>query len=618
MAVMSKMREYTKVFLIILVFAFVGTIIFDWGMDFTGIKQKTGVIATINGQDITVEQFYGNYEQQIDQYRQNRGDDPPESQLEFIRNQVWENMVRDVLVTQEIEKRGIKATNKEILHYIYNEPPEIIKQNFQSEQGQFDPAKYQAALNDAGADVFWRQVESYMRVSLPYQKFQDEFEATVLVTEGLIREDYLKRNQKATVRYIFFNPENYRHKTTPSPGASTEGHADQLAVEKSEIEKYYKEHEQDFKDSEKRKIEYVIFSTKATPADSDSVRVRAMDILQRAKGGEDFAELAKTYSEDESNREKGGELGFFKRGAMVKPFEEAAFAAAPGEIVGPVKTSFGLHIIKVVAKKIETNEDKKAEEMVQASHILLKFQPSPQTVEAARDSADYFSSLARETDWEAGKQSEKVSTQTSPLFAEGSGFVPGVGVKPAASRFVFRSKVGTISEPFEVPQGFLVLRVAEIQNERTKPLSEVQAQIENTLRAEKLKDLAYEAAKKVRAKISQDATFEDIAAQDSLEIKTPEPFTRSGYISGLGRDPYFIGAAFSLQPNQISQPVKGARGTYLIQLLNLDPFDETDYQEKKEAIRAQLVDRAKQNAFSEWYADAKEKAKIKDYRNQYF
>ncbi|MCI0691558.1 peptidylprolyl isomerase [candidate division KSB1 bacterium] len=620
MEMMKAMRENTHIVLGILLLAFLGLIVVEWGSESTIFrpKEQTGVIATINGYDIHYEQFYRAYEQQLEQYKQQTGQEPAENQLDYFRNQVWENMVREVLVTQEIEKRGIKATNKEIVHYIYNEPPDIIKQNpsFQKD-GQFDNAKYQAALNDASADQFWRQVEGYLRASLPYQKFQDEFDATALVTESQVRNDYVKRNQKATVRYIFFNPENYRKKANDASG--------QIPVEKGAIDQYYKEHEQEFKEAEKRKIDYIIFSNKATRADSDTVRSLAADILRRARSGEDFAQLAQIYSEDESNRDKGGDLGFFKRSAMVKPFEDAAFAANPGDIVGPVQTTFGLHVIKVVAKKKENDENKdkktkegEGEEMVQASHILLKFQPSRQTIEAAKDSASYFASLAKETGWEAALKADQLTTQTSPFFDEGSGFVPGVGVKRSVSYFVFRSTVGEVSEALEVPQGFLVLRVAEVQADRIKPLEEVQAQIENIVRLEKLKDFAFEAAKAARAKLDQNMTLEDLAAQDSLEIKTAEPFARNGFVSGLGKDPNFIGTAFSLQPNQISPAVKGSRGSYLIQLLHLDAIDEADYQAKKEMIREDLMNRAKQGAFAEWYTHVKEKANIKDYRDLYF
>jgi len=629
MAMMTKMREQTHIVLGILLVAFLALIVVEWGSESTIFmsKEQSGVIASINGHDIHYEQFARAYEQQLEQYKQQSGQEPPENQLDYLRNQVWENMVREVLVTQEIGKRGIKATDKEIVHYIYNEPPDIIKQNpsFQNEQGQFDNAKYQAALSDPKAGQFWVQVENYLRASLPYQKFQDEFDATAVVTDAEVRDDYVKRNQKATVRYLFFNPENYR----PRAGG-TDG---QIPLEKSAVEKYYKDHEEEFKDAEKRKIDYVIFSNKATPADSDSVRSLANQILQRAKSNEDFAALAQTYSEDESNRDKGGDLGFFKRGAMARPFEEAAFGANPGDIIGPVHTTFGLHIIKVIAKKTEApegenedktdkkkkgKEEKSGEEMVQASHVLLKFQPSRQTVDAARDSANYFSSAARESGWEMALQNEKLSAQTSTPFAKGSGFVPGVGMKPLVSSYVFRSEAGTISDFFEVPPGFMVLRIAEVQPERIKPLEEVQAQIENTLRTDKLKEAAYDAARAARAKLNGSMTLEDLAAQDSLEIKAAEPFARSGFISGLGRDPSFIGTAFSLQPNQISPAVKGNRGAYLIQLVNVEPINEADFQAQKETTRAQLLERAKQNAFAQWYTDLKEKADIKDFRELYF
>ncbi len=640
MAMMTKMREKTHIVLGFLLVAFLALIVVEWGSESTIFRSKemSGVIASINGYDIHYEQFAQAYEQQIEQYKQQSGQEPQENQFDYFRNQVWENMVREVLIMQEIEKRGLKASNKEIVHYIFKEPPDIIKQSpaFQNEQGQFDNAKYQAALNDANMNETWRGVENYMRSTLPRQKFQDEFDASVLVTDADVRDDYVKRNQKATVRYVFFNPENYRK-------YFGEGVSDQKillqfpvpvvdkAENEKEIEKYYKEHEQEFKEAEKRKIDYVIFSNKATPADSDTVRSLAGQILQRAKSGEDFAALAQTYSEDESNRDKGGDLGFFKRGQMEKPFEDAAFGANPGDIIGPVRTRYGLHIIKVVGRKFEEpaadankekkkkGEKEKGEEMVQASHVLLKFQASRRTVDAARDSASYFASAAKESGWETALKNEKLTAQSSLPFAKGSGFVPGVGMKPSVANFVFRSEVGTVSEYFDVPQGFIVLQVAESQKERIRPLEEVQAQIENTLRTDKLKDLAFEAAKAARAKLTGSMTLEELAAQDSLEIKTPEAFARAGFIRELGgREPAFIGTAFSLQPNQISPAVKGNRGAYLIQLLSVDPINEADLQSQKETIRSQLVDRARQNAFSQWYTDLKEKANIKDFRELYF
>jgi parvulin-like peptidyl-prolyl isomerase len=600
MAVMEKMRDYTKIFLIVLVLAFVGTIVFDWGMDITGLKTQNTKIAEVNGKSIPVQAFSQAYEQEMENLRKRTGNEPSESQLDFLRNQVFENLVRDELISQEIRKRDIKATDKEILHYIFDAPPEIIQQQntFHNEQGQFDYGKYQAALRDPGAN--WQPLEEYLRRALPYQKFQERFDASVLITENLVREEYLKRNQKVTVRYVLFPLDKYHG--TP---------------EATEIEKYYDEHkDKEFKEAEKRVIEYVTFSTRPSAKDSQAVRDLALTLQERAQAGEDFAELAKKYSEDESNRERGGDLGFFKRGQMVKPFEEAAFAGKPGEIVGPVLTSFGVHLIKVAEKKTENNE-----ESVQASHILLKFNTSNETMTAARDSASYFSSLSQETSWEAALQSEKLQAQNSAPFVEGSGFVPGLGVNRTASRFVFKNKAGGISEPFDALQTYFVLRVKEIQPERIKTLEEAKPQIESKLQAEKGKQLAQQAAEKYYAELLQKgpASFEELAGRDSLETKaTDQPFSRSGFVPGIGRDQAFIGAAFALKGQEFSKPVKGMRGSYILQLIQLDPFDEADYQEKKDAIRSQLADNAKQQAFNEWYTHIKSKAKIEDHRDLFF
>jgi len=602
MALMERMRGYTKFFLIILVLAFVGTIIFDWGMDYVGLKQKSNVIASVNGMDISIDQFSRTYQYEIDTYRQRAGADPEDNQLDFIRDQVYESLVRDALLQQEISERGLQATEKEIVHYIMNDPPDILKQNksFQNEQGQFDYSRYQQALADP--NVNWRPAEDYLRNSLPFQKLQEALNLSVVVTESQIMREYEKRNQKAKVRYLFVDPNRF----TASP----------VTIAPSEIEKYYGEHVEEFKDTEKRVVDYLIYPNKATAADSQGVQKLANDLLARVQSGEDFAELAKIYSEDTGSREKGGDLGFFGRGSMTKPFETAAFAGKPGDLIGPITTTFGLHIIKIHERKID--KEKNDEETVHASHILLKYQASPQTIEAAKDSAEYFASLAQESGWEEALKHEKIPPQKSTPFSEGSGFVPGIGVNRPASRFAFSKEVGAVSNVLESPQGLLVVRVAEIQAARTKELSEVQAEIENILKTEKRKEMAGELAAKFRSEIDNGMTLEALAARDSLVLREAEPFARSGYVSGVGRDVDFIGAAFSLQPSQISKPVKGVRGYYIIQVLGIDAIDMNNYAAQKEGIRTQLIERSQQNAFTDWYSAMKEKAKIKDYRKQYF
>ena len=103
------------------------------------------------------------------------------------------------------------------------------------------------------------------------------------------------------------------------------------------------------------------FPDDATEAERDSVFALAEEVRERAAGGEDFATLAREYSEDQGTAQRGGDLGWFERGTMVAPFEEAAFSMEPGEVSGVVETPFGLHIIKVYDRETESFEESQSD-----------------------------------------------------------------------------------------------------------------------------------------------------------------------------------------------------------------------------------------------------------------
>ena len=126
-----------------------------------------------------------------------------------------------------------------------------------------------------------------------------------------------------------------------------------ITVSEDEMKSYYDSHKNEFKTPEMVRTRHILIE--ATPLSSEEekkkAREKAEGILKRIKDGEDFAGLASNFSDDKGSQQKGGDLGLFPRGAMVKPFEDAAFALKPGEISGIVETQFGYHIIKVEERK---------------------------------------------------------------------------------------------------------------------------------------------------------------------------------------------------------------------------------------------------------------------------
>ncbi len=597
--VMKRMREHTKALLIFLVLAFVGTIIFSWGMDVTGIKHRPNVLGEVAGKKIGVQQYYKALQNRIDSYRQRTNKELTDAQLKQFQDQTWQTLVQQILLGNEIKKRGITVTDQEIIYNFQHNPPQELRQNesFQT-NGKFDMKKYYQAMQNPQNDQFWMGVEDYLRNYLPYQKLQDIISSSVIVSDEEVHWDFIKKNEKAKVKYIYFSPTKFIN--TP------------ITVTDAEIKAYYQKHKEDYKEPETRKIKYAIFPVKATASDTAAIYAEANRIIKKLKNGTDFAELASTYSDDQASAQKGGDLGYFTKGTMVKEFEKAAFAAKVGQIVGPIKTSFGLHIIKVEDKKYENGKLK-----VRARHILLKFEPSGETKDSIKGKAAYFASNAKEEGFDAAaKQDTTIHVKESPYFRRG-GFIPGIGFNQDIAKFVFKNKPKGISEtPFETKLGYAMVEVTGVKKEHIKSLEEVNDQIKNITLNQKRKEKAGQWAAAERAKMKKPQDFELVAAKDSLTIKEAGPFSMDDFVPGVGNDPNFKGAAFHLTTNGISQPVETVKGYYLIKLLEKTPFDEKEFALQKDLIRQQLLQKKRQQAFTAWYNQLKTEAKIKDYRDQ--
>src|SRR5260221_104620 len=161
MGLMNKLRDKTHIILIILVLAFIATIVFEWGMNYLGMKGDQNVqLGSVNGKDISYTDFENRIQFAIEQQRQQSGEDPDETLIQMIRDQVWDQMVTEIIASQEIERLGIKVTDQEILNWVYNSPqtlPDPIKKNFIDSTGQFNMNIYQQALATKTPEVvkFW-------------------------------------------------------------------------------------------------------------------------------------------------------------------------------------------------------------------------------------------------------------------------------------------------------------------------------------------------------------------------------------------------------------------------------------------------------------------------------
>jgi peptidyl-prolyl cis-trans isomerase SurA len=198
-------------------------------------------------------------------------------------------------------------------------------------------------------------------------------------------------------------------------------------------------------------ISHILIKAKPSEDQDTSTKLRAEALLDRVRKGEDFATLARDYSDDTGSAEVGGDLGYFSRGSMVPEFEEVAFGLSPGDVSEPVKTSFGYHIIRCEAV---------AGDEVRARHILLSLRTGDAEQAAARDLAESIRKRAM-----AGEDFAKLAREYSEdsQTASAGGVLPGLysvgNLPPAFSEEIKWMKLGQVGSPVETEYGWHVVKL---------------------------------------------------------------------------------------------------------------------------------------------------------------
>ena len=344
-----------------------------WGVNsYEKSKVSAGVVAQVNDIKITQQEFENALRQQQDRMRQQMGASFDAAMFDNpgMKKAILDNLVTQRLLIDRAHAAKLVATDDQIAQVIGG--VEAFQNN-----GKFDKKRYVAVLTSNNMSPL--AYESRLRDELLGQIMQETYtqngfspnsvaenifhltgqQRTVSVSPVSVRgviaqakvddasvKKYFEQNQgefqvpdQAKVEYVKLSMDNLL--------ASAE-------VRKDDVRKYYDEHLNDFGTPEERQAAHILItvSGSAPQAERDAAKAKAEHLLQQVRGKPaSFAELAKQNSQDPGSATKGGDLGFFGRGMMVKPFEDVAYSLKAGEISGVVQSDFGYHIIKLIAIK---------------------------------------------------------------------------------------------------------------------------------------------------------------------------------------------------------------------------------------------------------------------------
>jgi peptidyl-prolyl cis-trans isomerase D len=600
--VLQTMRSSAKYIFWFIAISFVGGFLLyeTSGLFGRSAVTTTTAIASVNGEDISYQTYAAATQQRAQEEEQRLGRGLTLDERSRIDDEVFEQLVSQILLAQEYKRRGIRVSNEEIVEAArYSPPPQFLSAPELQTEGRFDLEKYQRFLASPAArqQGMLYQLENYYRTELPQQKLIDEVAGNVYVTDARLWQIYRDVHDSAQVSFVSF------------PVSALPDSA--VAVSDDEIRRYYDAHKKELERPGRAEVSVLVIPRTITKADSDAVRNRVLALRQEIEGGAKFEDVAKRESADTVSGANGGDLGRGPKGRFVKPFEDAAFALKPGELSQPVLTNFGYHLIKVDDRKGDT---------VAVRHLLLRIQQSDSAATRTDRLADSLSTAtaAAESPAKFDSAAHKLGlTAFKATAVEGSPVVlPNGMVAPSVSAWAFDgAKKGESSQLFDSEDGYFLARLDSVVAGGTPPLDQVRAEVREKVAAEKKLDQLMASARTF-AQQAASSTLEQAAQQAGKQVEHSPMFNHFTPVTGLGRATAPIGAAFTLPVGAVSQPVKGADAVVVLRVDKRIESDRAEWEKQKAEQRSQVLQALRQQRIRGFMQSLRQEAKVKDHRKE--
>ncbi len=506
---MQAFRNAAKPVVLLITITFLVWMIVDLsGITGSGGFMTNTSVGSVNGQKIDSRLYSAAVQNAVTQKGGSLGMDD----LEQVRNDVWEQLIQNVSLTSEIKRRNITVTADEVADVLRNVPPDEVQTapDFQT-NGKFDMSKYQRWLASPVGQQFIPQLESQYREELMRRKLLVAITADAYLSDAALWERYRDQKELAQISLTAIIGQSLISDTA-------------VSVTPAEVEAYYAAHRKEFERPRSSFMSFVSVPRGLDASDSAAALARVTAVRAELVGGAPFAEVARRESSDGSAA-NGGELGTFAKGAMVAPFDTAAFSLPLNTLSQPVKTSFGYHLIEVT---------KRTADSATARHVLIPFELAGthrDQVDAMADSlerlgAEHLDPAALDT---VARVLRLPIGQTGAV-QQGGRVLLGPYVIPDAGAWSMRAKQGETSPVIEGETAFYVFRLDSIAEAGTPTLQQIRGTVERQAREEKKDEKAKAIANELigRVKARQQRTGADFAADVDAATGNPSDHTKAG------------------------------------------------------------------------------------------
>jgi len=577
----------------------------------------TGDVASVGHDSISAKEFQVAYRSYLDRMR---GQINPEMLKAFrFDRQIMDGLVTTHVVSEEAKRLGLSVTPAEVEQKILEYP--AFREN-----GTFiGHDRYQAILSQNNFTV--EDFESSVAKEILKDKLESFVTAAVSVSDKDVEEEYKRRNEKAKLDYFVIDASKLESKVTFTDQdkrdyfeknkakytipekrkakyiflESLKLRAD-VKVTDDELRQYYGQHKNEYTLPERVRAQHILFKTQGkTPEEIDKIKEKALGVVARAKKGEDFAALAKEYSED-SSAKTGGDLGDFKRGTMDPDFEKAAFSLGVGVVSDLVPTRFGFHIIKVNAK--QEGRERPFEEMKEAIRPIVETRKAEQK---ASDMAQQIAvDLVNNKNLDAVAAKYNVQVKETPLV-EPSTVIPELGNANEFEKKMFAMAKGEIGTAVQVDRGYVVPQLTDIVPSHPASFDEVQAKVNEDVKSEKAKQLATDKAKQVEELLKSGKDLAAVAKAVGGEVKTSEFLARGASLPEFGSISELDKEVFSLPLGKPGSPVTVAGKTVAFDVKERQQINPEEMKKAMDMIRGEMLPQRREEYFNAYIQEVKKK-----------
>lgn len=542
-----------------------------------------------------------------------------------LRQMALEQLIEDSLIEREARRLGVSISDEELARTIESQSA------FQAD-GRFDVALYNQILRGNALEP--ATFENSTRVRMLTDTLRQMVTDGISVSHDEARRAYNRIHEKFVVSYIEFPYANFAAAVQPTEAEIGKFYAenkadfrqpDQIKLlfvrydpaamgasatpAQSEIDEYYQRNLKDqFTHPDQARARHILIAvaTDAPAAQQAAAKAKAEDILNKLKAGGDFAQLARQYSEDPGTKERGGELGYFSRGEMVKPFEDAAFKMKPGQLQ-LVQSQFGFHIIQL--EDLKPAHIDSPEEALPRITAALKLKMGKEAAGQAADQ-DVTAALIGHDLNELAKKRGLTAVET-PYFTA-TDQVKGAEEDPKFAAEVFKFKSGDIRSITDGPQPYLV-KVIDRKAARLPALSEIKDQVRDTLVRMTAESKAHDAATALLKQIESASAFDTVAAANHLEVHTTAEFPRmERAVPGLGPFPEVTEAAATTAPlpGVVARVLESGGNSFIFKVDSRQAPSDEEWKTQSAGFTEQMAQQQRATAWASFINELKRHATI--------